>query len=218
MKSIFPHHLQTYKSATDAKKKLVMLAQKIKDKNASIDAGRISWNEGSPTVCCTSGKSAVLKLYCILHKLLPGTNRYDLVYRDTVGWLQGHHSQTLNGLYLNIFWTWLLCHTGSSYTVTIVSKIACWFEPQWTGIFQVLTSTFCPCFKSWAWGSGTSFTRSCKQHTDFIFCVRIQMPDFVACGVHWLYVTPASTCRAIVYLPLNDRSIPIDGIGIQLYP
>lgn len=84
--------------------------------------------------------------------------------------------------------------------------------------FGVLTSTLCSCFESWARRSCSSFTRSCKQYTDFIFCIRIQVPNFTACGVHGLYVIPASTWSSTLNFSLDNGSIPIDGVGIQLYP
>ena len=67
-------------------------------------------------------------------------------------------------------------------------------------------------------GAGAALPGPGEEHTDLILRVGVQMPDFVARGVHWLPVTPAPTGCAVFHLPGHNGPVPIDGVRVELYP
>lgn len=89
------------------------------------------------------------------------------------------------------------------------------FQFSWTthGI-----STLGSCPESWPGRPCAALARPGEQHADLVLRVWVQVPNFVAGGVHGLPVTPAATGRAVLHLAGHDGPIAIDGVGIELDP
>lgn len=81
-----------------------------------------------------------------------------------------------------------------------------------------LTGTLGPGPEGGPRGAGAALPGPGEEHTDLILRVGVQMPNFVACGVHRLPVAPAPTGRAVFHLPGHNGPVPIDGVGVELYP
>lgn len=79
---------------------------------------------------------------------------------------------------------------------------------------RTLTSTFGPGPQGGPGGSSASFQRSGQQNADLVLCVWIQMADLVCGLVHGLQVVHGARHRAVLHLPVDDRPVPVDGVGI----
>jgi hypothetical protein len=82
----------------------------------------------------------------------------------------------------------------------------------------ILTGTLCPCSQSWPGRPSAAFSWSGKKHTDLILCVWVKVPNLVTRGIHWLPIIPAPAGCAVLNLAGHNGSVPIDGVGIELYP
>lgn len=84
--------------------------------------------------------------------------------------------------------------------------------------FPTLTCTLCSCSECWPRRPSATLPWPGEEHTDLILCIRVEVPNLVTCWIHWLTVIPAATCCAVLHLSGNDGPIPVDGVGVELYP
>lgn len=85
------------------------------------------------------------------------------------------------------------------------------------GIF-VLTSTSGPGPQRRSGRSSASLQRSGQQNADLVFCVWIQVADLVCGLVYRLQVVHGAGHSAVFHLPVDDWAVPVDAVGVQLYP
>lgn len=81
-----------------------------------------------------------------------------------------------------------------------------------------LTSTFGSGPEWWPGSSGSSIQRSSKQNADLVLGVGVQVTDLVCGLVHRLQVVHCARDSAVLHLPVNDGSIPVNAVSIQLDP
>lgn len=67
-------------------------------------------------------------------------------------------------------------------------------------------------------GSGAPIQGPRQQDADLVFGVGVQVTDLVRGLVDGLVVDETSRHGAVLHLPLDDRAIPVDRVGVQLDP
>lgn len=81
-----------------------------------------------------------------------------------------------------------------------------------------LTSTF-GSGPEWRPGSSSSsIQRSSEQNADLVLGVWVQVADLVRGLVHRLQVVHGARDSAVLHLPVNDGSVPVNAVSIQLDP
>lgn len=81
-----------------------------------------------------------------------------------------------------------------------------------------LTSTFGPGPQWGSGGSGASLQGSGQENADLVLCVWIQVADLVCGLLYGLQVVHGAGHGAVLHLSVDDRPVPVDGVGVQLDP
>lgn len=80
------------------------------------------------------------------------------------------------------------------------------------------TSTFGPGPEWRPGGSSSSIQRSSEQNADLVLSVRVQVADLVRGLVHRLQVIHGARYSAVLHLPVDNGTVPIYAVSIQLDP
>lgn len=81
-----------------------------------------------------------------------------------------------------------------------------------------LTGTLRSRSECWPRRSSATLPWPGEEHTDLILRIWVEVPNLITRGIHWLPVIPAPTCCAVLHLSGDNGSVPIDGVGVELYP
>lgn len=88
--------------------------------------------------------------------------------------------------------------------------------PLWNRAFPQPTCALGAADQWWPWAACASISGACEQHADFIFSVRVQMPQLVGLQVDSVDLGPRAPRHAVLDLLAHDRPVANDGVGVEL--